>query len=307
MLQTTTTTPDQQYTYLYATREDGEAHGPHGVVVPFSLFRSQKQRQNLTLPMLPGTAHTKAHFEAPAWIDGFARQGLDVLTLSYDRRARALQDYVRHVYLALRATGIHPTRAIPVGHSLGGAVDQLVASRAALAEAGFGSANFAGIVVLAALAPELWMRAYLPTILPLWLRHPRLARRINADPSLLFSTPALARQYLFQSSTPGEVVEKCRSLMCPESGQAALSILRAKTAPLAASRALFICGANDAIVPSRLVARTTERYQALGCKAEFLLLPATPHNLMHDGESERVIDAIGVFARACAREVASRC
>ncbi|GEM_PF-3515717 len=287
--------------YRYATTEDSVARGTRGEAIPFSLFRTLSEpAQHLTLAMLPGSGHRKAHFETPRWIDGLTAQGLDVLTLSYDRQhVHHLHDYARQVFLVLSAAGVMPEAVILAGHSLGGAVAQVLASHDALEEAGFASTTFAGVVLLAALVPELWLRTYIPVLFPLLLRHPRFSKQVQKDPSLLFADAGRARKYLFQPTTPGEVVTWCQSLLCPESGQAASELLRTKTAPLAARRALLISGAHDGIVPPYLVWQSARRYQELGCQAEYLLLPATPHNLMHDGAVERVIEAICQFARSC--------
>jgi pimeloyl-ACP methyl ester carboxylesterase len=149
-------------------------------------------------------------------------------------------------------------------------------------------------------AGSRWRGMYLRGMPGNFLHHPKACWQAMRDPQAFFLDPRLARQLLFQPSTPEGTVAAAIQLTCPESGKALTDLcFSLQTRPLRTRRALFVSGANDGCVPPTVVYQSVEDYQALGCQADFVLLAGTPHNLMMDGRVQEAAQTLAQFAEAC--------
>lgn len=267
-------------------QEDGEAETPDGQRVPFSWFRTAHPVQpQYVLVTLPGLGHVKQHYEAPDWIDGLTNAGVDVITLSYDRRRGKelhAQDLVQQMFAVLRTADLRPDQVVLLGHSMGSAVALAAATPEAILQAGFRyeALLFAGLILLGATAPPMMRRDLPRVLLRLALRQPQLTLTASRDPTILFRRPALARELLFQPGTPQETVEACTRLVVPEAMTAAAELLKVPLACPAAQRMLLLTGACDRLAPPQSVYRSARLYQKAGANATFVLLPGASHDMM---------------------------
>jgi pimeloyl-ACP methyl ester carboxylesterase len=157
-----------------------------------------------------------------------------------------LDDYAEDVIAVLQA---HPGIAVLVGHSMGGLISQLVASRVKT-----------GHLILVASSPVGGM---LKDGLRMCVRHPAtfLAACSTRSFARLYKVPAIARSLLFHSNTPDAVVERHLATVQEESWRAGMQMIwrlpqpRAITCPVS-----VIGGAQDAMISPASVCATARAY-----------------------------------------------
>ena len=96
-------------------------------------------------------------------------------------------------------------------------------------------------------------------------RHPWLMLRTNTFGNTvdLFSTPALAREFLFSSRTPDSVVRSCMGSLEPESRRAAQELLKPLPDPRVVTPPMLVLGAGeDASRVEGDAAAVADMYQA---------------------------------------------
>jgi len=271
-------------------------------------FYPQTLRHQLVLVGLAGTAHQIACYEQnPLWLETVMAAGFRVLLLDYRGHGESalapeqsirqvrFKDLVEDVWHVLHAAGLTPPQTLLYGHSLGAGVALEVAAE--LAE---DLQPFAGVVALGGVAGSRWRGMYLRGMPGNFARYPKTCWRAMKNPQEFFLHPSLARKLLFQSSTPEATVEAAIQLTGPESGRALTDLcFSLRTRPLRAKRVLFVSGANDGCVPTKVVCQSVADYQALGQQVDLVVLSGTPHNLFADGRVREAAQTLVQFAQAC--------
>ena len=268
--------------------------------IAYTLYEPDAPTSDLTLLFLHGAAHDERCWQYH-WTAYLAQHGCRCLTLSYRAHGESgwsrpvsearLDDYVADVNTVLEALGLDAQRVILIGHSLGGGVAQRFAAQQ----------NVAGLVLMASLAFGVWMQAVWRSLPFQVIRHPRVYPKLRADPSLLFQTPALVREYLLGQDAPDALVDwyfqECR---CHESGKALFDMMQAKPQPLRTSEILLLAGRRDSSVPLSFMRRS-----AAELRATLVELEGAPHDMMLT-QWRQAADAVWAFAQQCQRDQAKK-
>lgn len=252
--------------------------------IAYTQFDSARATSQQVVVFLNGAAHLQNCWQQVA--ESLAQGGQRCVTLDYRGHGEStwsqpvqqatLDHDAEDVAAVLEAIGLDSSQCILVGHSLGGGVAQRYAEHH----------EVAGLVIVASMAFGVWMRAVWHSLPLQFIRHPRVYPKLRTDPSALFPTPALAREYLFGKNAPGDLVERyLRECWCHESGKAFSDLIRAKPQPLRTRHCWLVAGRQDASVALRWMLKSAARLHAP------LLVVEGPHDLMLV-EWQRVADAV---------------
>lgn len=268
--------------------------GAAGTDPRITYTRSEPARpvSTLTLCLLHGVAHDDTCYRF--WMDSLTRRGYRCLALSYRAHGSStwsqpvqqahFDDYVSDVEAVLAAEGLDARQVLLVGHSLGGGVAQRFAARH----------EVAGLVLVASMALGVWIQALFHAFPFHLVQHPVVSSQMLHDPSVLFQTPALAREYLFGQDAPETIVQwyvdQCR---CRESGKALMELMQARPQPLRTHHCAFIAGRQDASVAVRWMQKSAARLHAP------LTVVEGPHDLMLAGDWQGAADTVSAFAQQC--------
>ncbi|MFN3592453.1 MAG: alpha/beta hydrolase [Thermaurantiacus sp.] len=197
-----------------------------------------------------------------------------------------LQDYVAALLPEAKVLGRH----VICGHSMGGLLAQLVASRV----------RPAGLILLSS-APSSAAQAF--ALSPYrtlagvtlgwgWWERPTLIDRAGARWGIFNTVPEEEQEGPLQELTwdSGRVLAQIAFPKFDSSNGAAVDYARLQGLPC-----LLICGSEDRITPHRVTARTGFALGAAGAQVEMEMLPGVGHWLFHDAVRPRVAQAIARF------------
>ena len=170
-----------------------------------------------------------------------------------------------------------PRAPIVVGHSLGGLVVQKYLEN-----------HDAPAAVLLAPSPVVGM---LRPGVRLFLQNPWLFMRayLTLEPSTLFSTPELARKFLFSPDLSEEQVQRYAGRLGRESFRAYLEMMYNLPTPerIRGTPMLVLGGSLDYLIPPSEIRSTAD-----ACHAESKIVPGLGHDLMLDAGWERAADVV---------------
>jgi pimeloyl-ACP methyl ester carboxylesterase len=182
-----------------------------------------------------------------------------------------ISDYVADVsQIAAR----FPTKPVVIGHSLGGLVVQKYLEQY----------NAPAAILLAPSPIEgmFWSG------LPLFFENPLLFLKVafRQDYAVMFSTPELAKKFLFSADADDEKIAGYVRRFGNESYRANLEMIYNLPKPQLIKTDLLILGAeNDALVAPRKIEKTARAYDA-DCK----IFPGMAHDLMLEPDWQTVAD-----------------
>lgn len=194
-------------------------------------------------------------------------------------RKVSVADYIEDVRSVADDLGGAP---ILIGHSLGGFVIQRYLEQ-----------HHAPAAVLVGSVPP---QGVLKMALRVWRRRPSMTMEAWNDPTLLkfLATPALAREYLFCTDTPEDVVEACRQQAGAESVRAAMTdpmLRRVRTRRV--TTPILVLGAEyDGFVSPGEVRATARAYRT---EPEFFSMG---HNMMLEPGWPQVAERIREWLQA---------
>ena len=170
-----------------------------------------------------------------------------------------------------------PRAPIVVGHSLGGLVVQKYLEN-----------HDAPAAVLLAPTPVVGM---LRPGVRLFLQNPWLFMRayLTLEPSTVFSTPELARKFLFSPDLSEEQVQRYAGRFGRESFRAYLEMMYNLPSPerIRGTPMLVLGGSLDYLIPPSEIRSTAD-----ACHAESKIVPGLGHDLMLDAGWERAADVV---------------
>ncbi|HEX8367468.1 MAG TPA: alpha/beta fold hydrolase [Pyrinomonadaceae bacterium] len=183
----------------------------------------------------------------------------------------SVSDYVADVFQAASALKKTP---VVVGHSLGG-----------LVVAKYLEKHHAPAGILFAPSPSEGM---FRSGLKIQLRNPRLMIKttLKQDYSVMFSTPKLAKKFLFSADADDEKIAKYVARFGKESYRAALEMIYNLPKPQKIKTPLLVIGAeNDALIAPKKIEKT-----ARVLNADCRIFPAMAHDLMLESNWRAVAD-----------------
>lgn len=173
----------------------------------------------------------------------------------------SVSDYVADVFQAAAAL---PKTPVVIGHSLGGLVVVKYLEK-----------HDAPAGILFAPSPSEGM---FRSGLKIQLRNPLLMAKITfrQDYAVMFSTPELAKKFLFSADADDEKIAEYAARFGKESYRAALEMIYNLPKPRKIKTPLLVIGAeNDALIPSKRIEKTARVLNA-DCK----IFPDMAHDLM---------------------------
>ena len=173
----------------------------------------------------------------------------------------SIADYVADVF---EVASTLPNPPVVIGHSLGGLVVQKYLEKHA-----------APAAILVAPSPSEGMFL---SGLKIQMRHPVLMAKIamKQDYAVMFSTPELAKKFLFSEDADDEKVAEYVSKFGSESYRAALEMIFNFPDPNLIKAPLLVVGAeNDALIAPRKIEKTARVYNA-HCR----IFPNMAHDMM---------------------------
>ena len=183
----------------------------------------------------------------------------------------SISDYVADVF---QAASELPKPPVVIGHSLGGLVVEKYLEK-----------HFAPAGILVAPSPSEGMfRAGLK----IQLQNPWLMAKITfkQDYSVMFSTPSLAKKFLFSADADDEKIAEYAAHFGKESYRAALEMIYNLPNPRKIKAPLLVVGAeNDALIASKKIEKT-----ARVCNADCKIFPDMAHDLMLESGWRDVAD-----------------
>jgi alpha-beta hydrolase superfamily lysophospholipase len=183
----------------------------------------------------------------------------------------SVSDYVSDVFQV--AAGL-PRPPVVIGHSLGG----LVAAK-------YLEKHEAPAGILFAPSPSEGMfRAGMR----LQIRHPWLFTKvaIKQDYAVMFSTPQLAKRFLFSADADDEKIAEYSARFGKESYRAALEMIFNLPKPSRIKMPLLVVGAeNDALIAPRKIEKTARAFNA-----DIKIFPNMAHDLMLERDWQTVAD-----------------
>lgn len=197
-----------------------------------------------------------------------------------------LQDYVAALVPEAKALGPH----VICGHSMGGLLAQLVATRV----------RPAGLILLSS-APSASAQAF--ALAPYrtlagvtlgwgWWERPTLLDRAGARWGVFNRVPEAEQEGPLAELTwdSGRVLAQIAFPALDSSGGSKVDYARLSGLPC-----LLVCGGEDRITPHRVTARTGFALRAAGARVEMELLPGVGHWLFHDAVRPKLGQAIARF------------
>lgn len=266
-------------------------------LVHWTHYRALRPRRGAqTVVLVHGAGHDEDVYSiGPTnWVRFFTERGHDVVTLSLPGhgksrgsvRFRTMQSYLRALRCFVGVLGLADEQLIYLGHSMGGALVQMLLAR---------YPDIAGVVVLDCPAPHRCIDSYLGSFRRLLRRHPFVSLASTFNPGVLFSSDQLVRELLVGDDASPEVVTALRKHLGSETGVAMLEMMRIKRAGLQSlpgHKLLYVAAASSAFFPtSDTEASAREQH------ARFLLVPG-PHNLMLTSSAPLALQAILSFIAA---------
>ncbi|HEY0048467.1 MAG TPA: alpha/beta fold hydrolase [Pyrinomonadaceae bacterium] len=183
----------------------------------------------------------------------------------------SVSDYVADVF---RAASALPKMPVVVGHSLGGlVVGKYLEKHSAPA----------GILFAPSPSEGMFRSGF-----GLQLRNPWLMTKVNfkQDYALMFSTPKLAKKFLFSANADDRKIAGYAARFGKESYRAALEMIYNLPKPRKIKTPLLVIGAeNDALIAPKKIEKTARAFNA-DCR----IFPAMAHDLMLESGWRAVAD-----------------
>jgi pimeloyl-ACP methyl ester carboxylesterase len=182
-----------------------------------------------------------------------------------------VSDYVADVF---QIASLLPEMPVVIGHSLGGLVVEKYLEK-----------HYAPAGILVAPSPSEGM---FWSGLPLQFQHPLLFLKValKQDYAVMFSTPKLAKKFLFSEGADDEKIAEYVRRFGRESYLANLEMIYNLPNPQLIKTALLVLGAeNDALIAPRKIEKTARAFNA-DCK----IFPNTAHDLMLERDWQTVAD-----------------
>jgi pimeloyl-ACP methyl ester carboxylesterase len=241
-----------------------------------------------TLVFASGTGLTQDCWHQ--WTDYLATRGKRCITLDYRAHGAStwshpikearLQGYVDDISSVLQVEGLDSRQIVLVGNSMGGGVALRFAEQH----------NLAGLVIMGSFAFGLWAASSAKTLPYLLTHHPLVLLRTSSNPSVLFNTPARAREFLLGQNADEEIVSRCVAQVYPESSAVLSELVKAQPLPLKTSHVLFLAADSDRLAAPNLVRQSADQMQG-----QFQQFHGS-HLLMLVGEWQGAADAVLRFA-----------
>lgn len=183
----------------------------------------------------------------------------------------SISDYVSDIY---QIASELPKMPIVIGHSLGGLVVQKYLEKY--------SAPAAVLLAPSPVEGMFWSGLKIQMLNP-WLM---LKVTLKQDYAVMFSTPELAKKFLFSADADERKIEQYVSRFGSESYRAALEMIYNLPKPQKIKTQLLVLGAeNDALIAPEKIKKTARAYNA-DCK----IFPDTAHDLMLERNWQTVAD-----------------
>jgi pimeloyl-ACP methyl ester carboxylesterase len=173
----------------------------------------------------------------------------------------SISNYVEDVF---RAANRLPARPVLIGHSLGGLVVQKYLEK-----------HDAPAAILVAPSPSEGMFL---SGLKIQLKNPWLMARVmwKQDYAVMYSTPALAKKFLFSEDADDEKIAGYVERFGSESYRAALEMIYNLPKPRKIRTPMLVLGAeNDAIISPKKIEKTAREFNA-----DLKIFPNMAHDLM---------------------------
>ena len=183
----------------------------------------------------------------------------------------SISDFVSDVFQAASAL---PARPVVIGHSLGGLVAQKYLEKHEAP---------AGILVAPSPSEGMFWSG-----LKIQMRNPLLMAKvlIRQDYAVMFSTPKLAKKFLFSADADDRKVAEYAGRFGSESYRAALEMIYNLPKPQKISAPLLVVGAqDDAILAPQTMEKTARAF-----KADYRIFPNTAHDMMLERGWQQVAD-----------------
>jgi pimeloyl-ACP methyl ester carboxylesterase len=183
----------------------------------------------------------------------------------------SISDYVSDVFQV--ASGF-PKMPVVIGHSLGG----LVAAK-------FLEKHSAPAGILVAPSPSEGM---FRLGFELQFKHPWLFTKVafKQDYAVMFSTPRLAKKFLFSADADDKKIAEYTKRFGKESYRAALEMIYNLPKPHKIKTPLLVLGAeNDALIASKKIEKTARAFNA-----DYKIFPGMAHDLMLERDWQTVAD-----------------
>jgi pimeloyl-ACP methyl ester carboxylesterase len=183
----------------------------------------------------------------------------------------SISDYVEDVF---QAASRLPSRPVLIGHSLGGLVVQKYLEKHA-----------APAAILVAPSPSEGMFL---SGLKIQLKNPWLMTRVmwKQDYAVMYSTPALAKKFLFSENADDEKIAGYVERFGSESYRAALEMIYNLPKPEKIDTRMLVLGAeNDAIIAPKKIEKTARVFGA-----DLRIFPDMAHDMMLERGWEQVAE-----------------
>ena len=185
----------------------------------------------------------------------------------------SVADYVSDVHLI---ASDFPQSPVVIGHSLGGLVVQKYLEKHSAP---------AGILVAPSPSEGMFRSG-----LPLLIQNPLLFTKValNQDYAVMFSTPELAKKFLFSADADEAQIAKYVQCFGSESYLANLEMIYNLPNPQKVKTPLLVVGAeNDVLVPPKKIEKTARAYNA-----DYEIFPNMAHDMMLERGWKAVADFI---------------
>lgn len=183
----------------------------------------------------------------------------------------SVSDYVADVFQAASALSKTP---VVIGHSLGGLVAAKYLEKHSAP---------AGILFAPSPSEGMFLSGF-----KIQMQNPLLMAKValRQDYAVMFSTPELAKKFLFSADADDEKIAGYVARFGRESYRAALEMIYNLPNPRRIKAPLLVVGAeNDALIPARKIEKT-----ARVLKADCRIFPAMAHDLMLERGWQTVAD-----------------
>lgn len=249
-----------------------------------------------TLILVHGAGHNERVWQLGPnnWVQFFTRIGYDVVILSLTGHHpsqglvtfQTLQRYVLDAHTPTEVLGLADSRAVYVGHSMGGIVVQMLLEQ---------YPQTAGAVVVDCIAPHRAFSQYAPFLKRLARHHPLTFLASLVNPAAMFGSDALVRELLVGNEPDNALVSELRQNLGGETGAAMFEMMARKRRGLIrlpGDRLLFIGAEESAFFPPA-ECEASAREQG----SKFVPVPGK-HNVMLTTSALLAAQAIALFVEA---------